>query len=98
MKFSSNNRQAKANVTLKGVEKKIHKACDQMTILHNRIQNLRLRYKRTKQNPGSPLNQSLSMQLNILQGMYNVYYQYAAKQTEKLKVLYCQGLEEVQEE
>lgn len=98
MKVSSNNRQAKTSVTLKGVEKRLHKVCDQMTILHTRIENLGLRYQRTKHTPGSPLNQSLSMQLNVLQGMYNVYYQYAAKQTEKLMVLYGQGLEEVKEE
>ena len=98
MKASSNNRQSKTSVTLKEVEKRLHRVCDQMTILHTKIQNLRLRYQRTRHTPGSPLNQSLSMQLNVLQGMYNAYYQYAAKQTQELMILYSPELEQVQDE
>lgn len=86
MKVNCNNRQVK--VTLKGVEQRIHKVCDQMTLLDTKIQNLRLRYKRSRQTPGSPLTQSLDMQLNVLQSMYNAYYQYAARQTQKLMILY----------
>ena len=97
MKASSINRQTKADVTLKGVEKRLHQVCDQMTILYSKIDNLQLRYQRTRHTPDSPLNQSLSMQLNVLKGMYNVYYQYAAKQTEKLMILYGSGLQEVQQ-
>jgi len=98
MKVSRNNKQIKTNVTLKGVEKKLHKVCDQMTILHMKIQNLQTRYQRTRHTPDSPLNQSLSMQLNVHQFMYNAYYQYAAKQTQQLMVLYSPGPQEVQAE
>lgn len=95
MKANSITRQTKTNVTLKGVEKKLHKVCDQMTILHMKIQNLQIRYQRTRHTPDSPLNHSLSMQLNVLQSMYNAYYQYAAKQTQQLMVLYSPELQEV---
>ena len=83
MKVNCDNTQ----VALAAVEQRLHKVCDQMTILHSKIQNLQLRHKRTSKCPESPLAQSVGMQLNVLQGMYNAYYQYAARQTQKLMIL-----------
>ena len=89
MKFHNQENQAKM---LQNVEMKIHRVCDQMTLLHSKIESLQIRYQRTRHLPESPVTQSVSMQLNVLQGMYNTYYQYAAKETQKLMVLYTPGV------
>ena len=75
-------------VTLQEVEQRIHKVCDQMTLLHTKVQHLQVRYQRSRQSPESPLTLSLRLQLQVLQNMYNAYYQYAASQTQKLMTLY----------
>ena len=68
------------------IEKRLHKTCDQMTILHSTIKNLQVRYKRATKHTQSLSAYNLKLQLQTLQSVYNMYYMYASKQAQQLIV------------
>ena len=68
------------------IEKRLHKTCDQMTILHSTIKNLQVRHKRATKHTQSLSAYNLKLQLQTLQSVYNMHYMYASKQAQQLIV------------
>lgn len=68
------------------IEIKIHRACDQMQILNDRIQLLQIRQRKALAAGHSAATSSLKIQLQVVSGMYYVYYMYAQRQTEELQI------------
>lgn len=88
MKVKASQQKAQAKSTLAGVEQRLHRACDQMMLIHGKISDLQRRHNRASKVKQSPLASTLQMQLSVLQGMYNAYYKYAAHQAEDIMLLY----------
>ena len=66
-------------------EKRLHKTCDQMEHLQDRITLLQARHQRALQRRcGLAVAESLRLQLSVLEGVYAMYYTYAEAQSEKL--------------
>jgi hypothetical protein len=73
-----------SKIRLAEVEQRLHKACDQMSLLHHTIKNIQLRHSRAAVRGHSVFVQSLDLKLQVLQSVYNAYYSCAAKQAQQL--------------
>lgn len=73
------------------IEKRLHKTCDQMSLIHSNIRGLQIRHKRAALNPNSHSAHSLRLKLEVLQSVYNMYYTYASRQAKHLIVCSTQN-------
>lgn len=65
-------------------EMKMHKACDQMQVLLSKINDLQQRHRRAVHHNQQTFMQTYKMQINVLQGVYNMYYMYCSQKAEVL--------------
>lgn len=70
------------------VEKQLNRTCDQLQVLHCRIETLRIRQQRYANN-GSCNSSShcLQMELQVVEGVYAVYYKYGEMKAGQLMEL-----------
>ena len=68
------------------VERCIHKACDQMDAILNKIHDLELRHARAVKN-GHLGAGNYELQLQVLRGVYNMYHTYCSKKSQILIAL-----------
>ena len=66
------------------VENKFEKACAQLRTLNNKITNVQLRYERAASFNQRSFRYSLRIQLVELEGVRNMFWQYARKKAEDL--------------
>ncbi len=66
------------------LERKINKACDQMTAIYSKIQDIQVRLDRARSRDQFGFTYTLEMQLEVLQGVYNKYHMYCSIQAERL--------------
>ncbi len=65
-------------------ERRIHKACDQMTAIYSKIQDMQVRLDRARGRSQFGFTYSLEMQLQVVQGVYDKYYLYCSVKAERL--------------
>ena len=70
--------------TVGGVERKLNRVCDQMELLHMKIAELQSRAADAEQHGRWSHCSSLGMRLSMLQGVYNMYYEFAARTSRTL--------------
>ncbi len=66
------------------LERKINKACDQMTAIYSKIQAIQVRLDRARRKDQFGFTYTLEMQLQVLQGVYDKYHMYCSIQAERL--------------
>ena len=66
------------------LERRIHKACDHMMQIRAKIQDVSVRLERAAEKNREPFVYSYQTQLQVLQGVYNMYYAYCSKKCEEL--------------
>ena len=72
------------------LEKRLDSACDQMSVLHSQISELKVRHQRALRQQNTAFSNSLQLRLQTLQGVYNMYYQYAELRSAQMHQLQMQ--------
>lgn len=80
------------------MEAKFERACAQLTILNAKIAEIQLRYDRAAAVNRRSFRYSLRIQLVELEGVRNMYYQYARAKAEDLDHMKQQILESLSED
>lgn len=70
------------------IESRLQKAMDQLDILSDRIYDLKMRLKRATELNHQGALQSLSLQLQVVQGVQTAYYAYADRKAEEMNNLW----------
>lgn len=78
------NMKANSKITVAKVEQRLHKTCDQMTLLHCTINNMKLRHRRAALRGHSAMLHSLELRIQVVQSVYNTFYMCAAQQAQQL--------------
>ena len=85
---TSNKISKQRRFSLRKAEKFLDRSCDQMDVLQRQIQNLERRQTRAKANNNSAIQQSIKIELQMLRGVYAMFYEYAEEVTEKMAKAY----------
>ena len=80
------------------METKFERACSQLTILNSKIAEIQIRYDRAAAVNRRSFRYSLRIQLVELEGVRNMYYQYARAKAEELDHMKQQILESLSED
>lgn len=79
---------------IRDVNRRFRKACDQIILLNNQIEALQLRYDRAMKANRRSFRYSLRLRLATLEGVRNMYYEYATRQADELEELQNELIEE----
>ena len=74
-------------------EKKFHLTCDQVMKLNEILDNNQTRYDRT--NNANQRTARYGLRINLLEGVRNMYVEYATMKAEELMLLQCQLCDDV---
>ena len=80
------------------MEAKFEKACSQLTMLNAKIAEIQLRYDRAAAINRRSFRYSLRIQLVEMEGVRNMYYQYAKTKAEQLDFMKHQILQSLAQE
>ena len=69
------------------VDTKFRKACQQLHLLNQSIERTEIRYERAQSASALPFRYMLRLQLATLEGIQNMYYEYACQCADKLDTL-----------
>ena len=72
---------------IRHVDRKFRRARAQIVILNNRIEALLVRYKRSARDKRKSLNNAGRLQIATVEGVRNMYYEYAKQQCEVMDEL-----------
>ncbi len=76
------------------LERQLERCCDQMTLLHQRVGDARVRQQRAVKRGQRGVASSYKQQLQVLQSMYGLYYQTASVKAAEMERL-CQDTQSV---
>ena len=76
-------------------EKKFHLACDQVMKLNKVLDDNQTRYDRANNANQRTARYGLRMKLSVLEGVRNMYVEYATMKAEELMLLQCQLCDDV---
>ena len=76
--------------TIAVMERKFHRACNQIVLLNRHIDNLQLRYDRAHRDN----RRTFRIKLSALEGVRNMYVEFASMKADELMDLQCQLLEQ----
>ena len=93
-KLTCRTKSAKLN-SYKKTESALNKSCDQMDVIMRKISHLDYRQKLSMKRENNPVTMTLNLELQVLRGMYNVFYQYAEIKSKQLEELYKECSEEM---
>jgi hypothetical protein len=65
-------------------ERKFRKACLQLIFLNKRINNMKARYKKAKTDNFNRFRYNLRLKLAVVEGVRNMYYEYAHMKAEQV--------------
>ena len=70
---------------MRATDRRFQKACRQLVILNNRLEDLNTQYRRCRQHnkPGSRYN--LRLKLSVVEAIRNMYYEYASSRADELE-------------
>ena len=69
------------------VERQLNRTCDQLQVLHCRIETLRIRQQRYAKKGSCNSSHCLQMELQVTEGVYAVYYKYGEMKAGQLMEL-----------
>ena len=79
--------ESEAERELRNKIKKFRCACDQVTLLNNKLQELWGRYRRADRNQQKSFRYSLRIRLCVMEGVRDMFYEYVAKQGSDIQQL-----------
>ncbi len=71
----------------KVLDRKFHKACDQIRLLNRHINNLQTRYDRAFHANQRSFKYNLRLKLTTYEGVRNMYQEYARRRAEELEIM-----------
>ncbi|WAR19793.1 hypothetical protein MAR_001631 [Mya arenaria] len=78
---------AEMQATLEQAERKFRRACDQIVLLNERLSSCQIRYKKARDNNRKSLRYPLRLRLAMIEGIRNMYYDYATQKVEEIERL-----------
>ena len=69
------------------LDKKFRRACRQIVLLNNKLEGLQVRYDRAYKVNRRSFRYSIRLQLATLEGMRNMFYEYACRRADELEAL-----------
>lgn len=69
------------------VDRKFRRACQQIRLLNHRIEDAQIRYDRAYKNNQRSFRYTCRLQLATLEGMRNMFYEYASHRANELEAL-----------
>ena len=78
---------------MQDLDKKFRKACQQIVLLNNQIEALQVRYDRAYKANQRTFRYSLRLRLATLEGVRNMFYEYAYRRADELEALQDQLVE-----
>ena len=82
MKAKVQQRCLNKNSTLVDNERRFKRACEQIVQLHYSLEALQQRYNKAKKDNHKSFRYSLRLRIAVVDGMRNMYYDYAHKKVE----------------
>lgn len=72
---------------LRGLETKFRRACDQIVLMNRKLEACSVRYRRAKKSDTKSFRYPLRLRLAVIEGVRNMYYDYATKKAEEVDEL-----------
>ena len=82
MKAKVQQRCLNKKSTLVDNERRFKRACEQIVQLHYSLEALQQRYNKAKKDKNKSFRYSLRLRIDVVDGMRNMYYDYAHKKAE----------------
>lgn len=76
-----------AHQKLYDTERKFRKACVQITVLNKCLDNMKSRYKKAKSENFNRFRYNLRLKLAVIEGVRNMYYEYACVKAEHVATI-----------
>ena len=70
-----------------GIDRKFRRACAQIVLLNNEIEALQTRYNRAMKTNRRSFRYSIRLRLATLEGIRNMFYEYASRMADELEEL-----------
>ena len=86
MKYSSGEKDAQL-ADLQDAETKFRKACDQILLLNKHMDDFKDRYSQAKNDNYRGFRYILRLKLSVIEGVRNMYYDFAYMKAEKVAAL-----------
>jgi anti-sigma regulatory factor (Ser/Thr protein kinase) len=83
----SNRSQNERNVDLIDAERRFKRSCEQIVLLNQALKALQKRYDDAKRRNLRAFRYHLRLRLAVIEGMRNVYYEYAHEKAKKIAEL-----------
>ncbi|WAR19789.1 hypothetical protein MAR_001627 [Mya arenaria] len=78
---------AEMQATLEQEERKFRRACDQIVLLNERLSSRQFWFKLARDNNRKSLRYPLRLRLAVVDGIRNMYYDYATQKVEEIGLL-----------
>lgn len=75
------------HVTLSETEFRFRRACEQVVLLNNKLQDLQVRYDRARRNELRSFRYNIRLRMSGVEGVRNAYYEYARQKADKVLYL-----------
>ncbi|WAR19790.1 hypothetical protein MAR_001628 [Mya arenaria] len=85
--FPDNVTIAEMQAVLEQTERKFRRACDQIVLLNERLSSCQIRYKKARDSNRKSLRYPLRLRLAMVEGIRNMYYDYATQKVEEIERL-----------
>lgn len=75
------------HVNLTETEYRFRRACEQVVLLNNKLQDLQVRYTRAKRDKRGAFRYNIRLRMSGVEGVRNAYYEYARQKADKVLYL-----------
>lgn len=75
------------HVTLSETELRFRRACEQVVLLNNKLQDLQVRYDRARRDELRSFRYNIRLRMSGVEGVRNAYYEYARQKADKVLYL-----------
>ena len=72
---------------LSETEYRFRRACEQVVLLNNKLQDLQVRYARAKRDERGAFRYNIRLRMSGVEGVRNAYYEYARQKADKVLYL-----------
>ena len=70
---------------MRSADKRFQRACRQLVMLNNRLEDLNTQYRRCPRNNRRGLRYGVRLQLSTVEGLRNMFYEYACQRADELE-------------
>lgn len=70
---------------MRAADRRFQRACRQLVMLNNRLEDLNTQYRRCRRNNRRGLRYGVRLQLSTVEGLRNMFYEYACQRADELE-------------